>query len=212
MISDDCFIKRKNLTLKEIELNIKENKKDKSKQGFIDKEIENLVNTINYTKDYYTTSSCAGRILVIFRPFTKNKSDVVWIFKSHEQSNVEEIFEKINEFLKNNKNLGLISFKQEPMIIHIEAKDIQAAYEMLIVACEAGFKQRNIIGIKKRIVLEITNKKGIDFPIGKNSEILCNYEHLKWIIELGNKNILYNKKKIDKFEEKIKKKFLSKNL
>jgi len=40
------------------------NKKDKSKKGSIDGEIKKLVDKINSLENYYTTSSCSGRILI----------------------------------------------------------------------------------------------------------------------------------------------------
>ncbi|MBW2966012.1 hypothetical protein KY342_02835, partial [Candidatus Woesearchaeota archaeon] len=38
---------------------------DKSKKGGIDKEIIPLVNKINNSRNYYTTSSCSGRIVLL---------------------------------------------------------------------------------------------------------------------------------------------------
>ena len=40
-------------------------KKDKSKKGSIDDGIIGLINLINSKSDYYTTSSCAGRIVLL---------------------------------------------------------------------------------------------------------------------------------------------------
>ena len=39
------------------------NKKDKSNIGFIDGKISKLCNLINSKEDYFTTSSCSGRII-----------------------------------------------------------------------------------------------------------------------------------------------------
>ncbi|MBI3035394.1 hypothetical protein HYY71_03655 [Candidatus Woesearchaeota archaeon] len=40
-------------------------KKDKSKKGCIDRDIKEIVDIINSKKDYYATSSCAGRIVLL---------------------------------------------------------------------------------------------------------------------------------------------------
>ena len=40
-------------------------KLDKSKKGSIDKGILKLVNTINKNSNYYTTSTCSGRIILL---------------------------------------------------------------------------------------------------------------------------------------------------
>ena len=204
------FDKRKNNTLHELDLNINENRKDKSKQGFLDDEIIDLVKTINSTRDYYTTSSCAGRILVMFKPNNQkklNKAETIWIYKSHKISNFEDILQELDKFIETNnteKKCGIISFKQEPMILHIEARDLDSAHNMIVLAGETGFKKKSIIGIRKRIILEISSSNIIEFPIGENSEIKCNMEHLRWILEMANKNIIRNKKMIDRFDEKIR--------
>ncbi len=54
---------------------------DKSKKGSIDKKIKELVDLINSLKDYYTTSSCSGRILLIKRPKSGKKCDVDFLFE-----------------------------------------------------------------------------------------------------------------------------------
>ena len=38
---------------------------DKSKKNSIDKNIKSLINIINKSDDYYTTSSCSGRIVLL---------------------------------------------------------------------------------------------------------------------------------------------------
>ena len=50
---------------------------DKSPKGFLDAPIVDLVNLINSHKDYVTTSSCSGRI-VLFATLEKK-----WILAKH---------------------------------------------------------------------------------------------------------------------------------
>ena len=49
-------------------------KKDKSRKGHIDKDIAKILSKINSKKDYYTTSSCSGRI-VLLEKLSNKKSD-----------------------------------------------------------------------------------------------------------------------------------------
>lgn len=74
-------------------------KKDKSRKGSIDRDIVDLINLINSKKDFYTTSSCAGRI-VLLEMKSRKKNDCEWIFSKHDKVNLKEI---INA-LKKNKN------------------------------------------------------------------------------------------------------------
>lgn len=197
------FDKRKKLVLTEIESNINHDSRDKSRQGFIDKEIESLVFAINRTSDFYTTSSCAGRILLLFRPDTKNKSEVVWIYKSHEVSDFGKIKDSLNKFIAENRTEGVITLKQEPMIVHVETRDIDCAQRLIIRACDAGFKRKSIIGIKRRTVVEITSSHFIDFPIGENSRLFCSEEYLEWVLGFANRNLMKNRDMIANLEKEI---------
>ena len=59
-------------------------KKDKSKKGIIDKEIKSLIDFINSLDNYYTTSSCSGRIMLLIKKSDK-KQDSSWLFSSHQK-------------------------------------------------------------------------------------------------------------------------------
>ena len=61
-------------------------KLDKSKEGHIDKEITQLVKKINSSDNYYTTSSCAGRIVLLEKKSDK-KQEIRWLFKKHGKVN-----------------------------------------------------------------------------------------------------------------------------
>jgi len=60
-------------------------KKDKSKKGSIDKKIKKLVNKINSLEDFYTTSSCSGRVLLLAIPQSNKKNKVQYLFCSHKK-------------------------------------------------------------------------------------------------------------------------------
>ena len=67
--------------------------KDNSKQGFIDKDIENLINLINKNPNYKTTSYCSGRIVLLKIPKLGQKNKANWLYKTHNEANPEEIIE-----------------------------------------------------------------------------------------------------------------------
>ena len=64
-------------------------KQDKSSKGEVDKKISSLCNKINEKDNYYTTSSCAGRVVLIVDKNKKEKR--VFRFVSHELINFEEL-------------------------------------------------------------------------------------------------------------------------
>ena len=94
----DYFTKEKNDFLK---------KKDKSKKGYIDEDIKEIVDEINSKKDYYTTSSCAGRI-VLLEMKSKKKNDCDWILTKHGKVNLNEILISLNNYQIKNKKTNLV--------------------------------------------------------------------------------------------------------
>ena len=87
----DCFSKEKSDFLK---------KRDKSKKGCVDKDIKEIINIINSRKDYYTTSSCSGRIVLLERLFRK-KNESNWIFVKHYKIKFNEIKNHLKNKIKN---------------------------------------------------------------------------------------------------------------
>lgn len=96
---------------------LKEQQNDRSRAGGLDPQIADFVETINKKQDYYTTSSCAGRIIVVLQKSTKNettgkeKLNVEWIYLTHEDnlSYTElhaALMKRINELNNPNGNVN----------------------------------------------------------------------------------------------------------
>ena len=82
-------------------------KPDKSLIQGIDKAILPLVNKINKNPDYYTTSSCSGRIILL--PETGKKQEKVFLFVKHDSVEIKEI----KNTLKNVKSKNIIYLKRD---------------------------------------------------------------------------------------------------
>jgi tRNA wybutosine-synthesizing protein 3 len=170
------------------------NKVDKSKKGHIDKKISKLVELINNKEEYFTTSSCSGRIMIYTRSNIKNKSK--WIFVSHNKIKFDEINFKEIKKLKLNE----IWFKQESFILHLRAKDLQSAEKLLKNAREIGLKKSGLKTISKNINIEIFYHLNFDIPIKVNNQFI-DENFFKEIIIIANKNLNLNLKKIKEFED-----------
>jgi len=82
------------------------NKKDKSKKGSIDKDIIPLIKLVNSNDDYYTTSSCAGRI-VLLEMKSRKKNECRWIFTKHDRVKFNEINSALKKYsIQKNFNDG----------------------------------------------------------------------------------------------------------
>ncbi len=181
------------------------NKKDKSKKGSIDKPIVGIIDFLNSLKDYYTTSSCSGRILILRIPPDGRKDHVDWLMTSHEvisSDRAEEFIALINKPEKK----GEIWFKQEPLIIHCVARTLEKAQKLLDIAKLSGFKKSGIIASTRRFVVEIEGTDILSTIIGKNGKVLINEEYMKILIETANKKLERNLKKKDKLFKMLKEK------
>ena len=175
------------------------NKIDRSKKGSIDKKIKELVDLINSLKDYYTTSSCSGRILLIKRPKSGKKCDVDFLFASHNKVS----FEEIKICLKNIPKQDLW-FRQESMILHVACRTIENAQKILDLSSGAGFKHSGIITTRKKIIIEIIGSEQFDTIIAKHGKVFVGDEYLSLLVDEANKKLEINSRKIKRFYGLIK--------
>jgi tRNA wybutosine-synthesizing protein 3 len=113
----DRFLQRKTAVL---------SKMDKSSIGKWDSRIKKLCDKINSLRDFYTTSSCSGRIILMIEQDKKGKD--LFLNTWHDKINFIVLKKALNEILKRKE---IIKFKLEPPIIHIACRDIKKATEML---------------------------------------------------------------------------------
>src|SRR3989344_9321387 len=161
-----------------------EKKNDKSSIGFWDKEISGLCEKINKKKDYYTTSSCSGRIVLIKGKEKKEKG--LFLFRTHNKINFKQLKKEL-ENLKNTKEL--IYFKQEPCLVVIACNSSEKQQEILNKARNAGWKKSGIITIINKRIVELMSTEKISFPIMNKGEILVNDNFLKLIIKESNRKL-----------------------
>lgn len=184
------FEKNKNIILNNLKKGI-----DKSKKGSIDEKIKDLINIINSKPNYYTTSSCSGRIMLYSK--TKKKNNTKWLFVSHKTIKLNQIMNTIKQ-IPNQFSNEEIWFKQESFILHIIAKDLESAKKILNLCKINGIKRTGINSLGKRINLEIIYNLGFDTIIAKNGEILINQKYINTLTKKANE---YLKKNIKKIEE-----------
>lgn len=175
------------------------NKKDRSKKGHIDKEIESLLNIINSLKDYYTTSSCAGRIVLLRQPFSGRKKDAEWLYVTHSMARQADVIKCLDKPPKES-----VWLRQEPFIIHICARTVENADDLMDILRTAGLKHSGILSTRKRIIIEAIGLEHMDTPVSVNNELLVDDTYLRFLITEANKKLKKNKERIRLFYSKIK--------
>jgi len=169
-------------------------KTDKSKKGKIDKRILSTLKLINSSPNYYTTSSCSGRI-VLLKKFSSKKDEIEWLSVKHDKVSYEEILKCLNLLSKED-----IWFKLEPFIMHICCKDLNYAKSMLSLSRKI-FKKSGVIAINRKIILEITGTEKIETILANKGKLLISKNYLRFLVKEANRKLITNFNKIEKFNK-----------
>lgn len=169
-------------------------KLDKSKKGDIDGRIIPLLKTINALSNYYTTSSCSGRVYLWRGSGKKNETE--WLKVSH--GLIKEDFLTLNG-VKNSS--GLIWLRLEDMILHVCCKDLDNANKLL-VQCRRIYKKSCILSASNKIIVEIRGSEFMEMPLFFNGKLLFNGE-MKWLVGLINSRLKRVWEKIEELEKSI---------
>ncbi|AIJ05213.1 hypothetical protein JH146_0363 [Methanocaldococcus bathoardescens] len=172
------FLEDKKRTLMNLELAIRE--------GLVDEEIIPILNKINEIDNYYTTSSCIGRVGIMEIPKYKNpKLYSRWLGKWHHYATYDEMFDALKE-----RKEGYIVFVMNSPILHIACKDIESAKKMLELAIHSGLKASSIKSVSdKRVIVEILTTYKVDAPIGEDGKIFVDNDYLKFLLDYSNSKL-----------------------
>ena len=169
-------------------------KTDRSIQGKIDEDIREVVEIINHMPDYFTTSSCAGRIILIQLTQSRKKNEARRLFISHDPIKTEGLLDAIPSDIANP-----IWFMQESMILHICCRHLNAAQKMLKLCHTAGIKRVGITSLSPKICIEAFGTARMETIIARVGKIETSVDYLKVLTESANKKLEKNKEIIQKF-------------
>jgi tRNA wybutosine-synthesizing protein 3 len=170
-----------------------------TKKGEVDEAIVTLLSVINNSKSYYTSSSCAGRILLIELPALGDKRNAVFLGRWHRIVTVDEIQ---NAVIKARK--GMIWLLAQAPIFHIIADSLEVADSLVKTANSCGLKNSSIRYLTKKIIVELASTERLDSPVGCNGHLLCSEEYLEILVDIANEVMERSQEKIKRFEIKMR--------
>jgi tRNA wybutosine-synthesizing protein 3 len=159
-----------------------------------------ILDIINNSDYYYTSSSCYGRIVLLEIPNIGNKKEAIFLGKWHRKISVGELLSAANNSIK-----GQIWLLAQSSIIHITSKTIDAADRILKIAIACGFKNSGLKSMKKRIVVEICSTERLDMPIGNDGILFCNRNHMELLVNISNEVFNKSNLKLEKLRRELKK-------
>ncbi|KAI8144526.1 methyltransferase TYW3-domain-containing protein [Fennellomyces sp. T-0311] len=227
----DSFAARKHQVVSSLVEALDSERRDKSPKGFIDAPILDLIHIINRHPNYYTTSSCSGRVAVYCEGFQDDKSTTkggIWLYVTHDPVTIPQdanddwivhlLFGSDRRVVRNNSsatakdilNKQMVYFKFEPLILHVESASLEASMRLNSLAFQAGYQNSGITPSKTREMLAIRSTHKIDTPIGyvdANGDIQCLVDptYLFLLLRMSNAKFTQNTERMKVFEEMMEK-------
>ncbi|MBU0762328.1 MAG: hypothetical protein KKD39_04830 [Candidatus Altiarchaeota archaeon] len=164
--------------------------------GDVDRELMPLLEKINNLPDFYTTSSCGGRV-VLMQDLGSKKLDN-FVGKWHRKVSMEDVFPLFKPCD------GLLWFRYESPILHVMARSLDKASWFLHLCRESGFKRSGIQSVKdERILIEVLSTERIDVPIMSEGRKLVSEEYINFLIEQANIKYDLGTHKLDRLEKNL---------
>lgn len=186
------FLEAKESALKSLE--------DACVERKVDEGVLQILELINGIKGFYTSSSCAGRIVLLEIPKIGDKHGAVFLGVWHRTIELKEIKAAGTKATK-----GVLWLLAQAPILHIGVQTLELADKMVKTAISCGFKNSAIKSIGKKIRIEICSTERLDAPIGRNGCLFCEDTHLSLLVEISNEIIERSQEKMSRFIKKIEK-------
>ena len=171
------------------------------RDGKADPQKISLGNFFVSTKDFFTSSSCSGRIVLMNLDEKETKREAAFHRKWHRVVDFDEVLEGLNE-----KTSEDIWFKQEPLILHIGARDLKSAKKILSVMKKVGIRRGGIMVAENgKFIIEFTGSNYMSLPVKSGSKVIISEEHLKFIVDKANKKLERNYRLLGEFEKECRK-------
>ena len=159
-----------------------------------------LLSIINKIDGLYTSSSCAGRIVLLEIPHIGDKKGARFLGVWHRTIQLEEL----SAASKKATN-GLLWLLAQAPIIHIGVENLPLADRMVKTAVACGFKNSAIRSLGKTVIIELCSTERLDAPIGRDGGLFCSEKHLTLLVEISNEVIERSSEKMSRLAEKLAK-------
>ncbi|XP_004758238.1 tRNA wybutosine-synthesizing protein 3 homolog [Mustela nigripes] len=170
---------------------------DLSRKGSVDEDVVELVQLLNGREQYFTTSSCAGRILLLdggINGFEVQKQNCCWLLVTHKPCVKDDVMPALR------KATGDAILKFEPLILHVQCRELQDAQILHSVAIDSGFRNSGItVGKRGKTMLAIRSTHGLEVPLSHKGKLMVTEEYIDFLLQIANQKMEENKKRIERF-------------
>lgn len=164
----------------------------------VDEGVSQVVDSINRIEGFYTSSSCAGRIVLLEIPQIGDKRHATFLGIWHRTIDQRELTAAATK-----ATVGLLWLLAQAPILHVGAQNLELADKLIKTAVSCGFKNSAVKSTGKRIVIEICSTERLDAPIGRDGSLFCGEDYLSLLVEISNEVIIRSRQKLCRLTKKI---------
>ncbi|XP_030631107.1 tRNA wybutosine-synthesizing protein 3 homolog [Chanos chanos] len=184
------------------------NKIDFSKKGSVDEAISNIVSCLNDSDNYFTTSSCSGRIILIDGVSDSTdiqKQNCSWLFVTHQKCEKADLCAGLE------KSVGDAVLKFEPFVLHVQCKQLEDAQRLHSVAINSGFRNSGLtVGKKGKIITAVRSTHCLEVPLAHRGKVLVDEGYIDFLVGVANQKMEENHRRIERFYDCLQSSFREK--
>lgn len=166
-----------------------------------DPKIISLCRFLNRQPEFFSSSSCSGRIMLLNVDQFETKQPNAFYYKKHGKASAAEIWKKLQAETKNE-----LWFKQEAFILHLGTDNLKNANRLLAISRTAGIKRGGIMVAKPgKFILEFIGTRQFAVPVKTGNEIIVNEPYVQILVKRANQKLGQNFAQLKRFENEIKK-------
>ncbi|XP_021102939.1 tRNA wybutosine-synthesizing protein 3 homolog [Heterocephalus glaber] len=140
-------------------------KADLSRKGCVAEGVVDVMQVLNTWEQFFTTSSCVGRKLLI-----------------------------------DGKASGNEVLKFEPLVLHMQCRQLQDAQLLHSVAVDSDFRNSGItVGKKGMTMLAVWSTLGLEVPLSNQGKLMVTEEYIDFLLNTAHQKMEENKKRTESF-------------
>lgn len=176
-------------------------KLDHSKKSSVDEDIKHVVSLLNSCEEFFTTSSCSGRIILIDgvpQSSGVQKQNCVWLFVSHQKCKSEDLVSGLS------RSSADAVLKFEPFVLHVQCRELKDAQLVHSVAVNSGFRNSGLtVGKTGKILTAVRSTHGMEVPLSRNGVLLVDHEYVRFLAQIANEKMEENLRRIQRFYQNL---------
>ncbi|XP_038154702.1 tRNA wybutosine-synthesizing protein 3 homolog [Cyprinodon tularosa] len=174
---------------------------DLSRKGSVDEDIRSVVSLLNGCEQFFTTSSCSGRIIVIDGAACSgdvHKQDCVWLLVSHQKCSSEDVMCALSRSSRD----AVLKF--EPFVLHVRCRRLEDAQLVHSAAVNSGFRNSGItVGRTGKIISAVRSTHGLEVPLSHEGRLLVDDDYIRFLTQTANQKMEENLRRIQRFYQNL---------